>query len=71
MERIRKNKTNVARKICEVACGVQSEERGASDLVTVVVLIVIVLAVAVVFRKQLTNIIKAIGSKVTRWIASN
>ena len=71
MKRIREMIAKAAKRICEVAYGIKNEEQGASDLVTVVVLIVIVLAVAVVFRKQLINIINAIGSKVTDWIASN
>lgn len=46
----------------------RQEERGASDLVTVVALIVIVLAVALIFKSQLTNIINVVGNKVISWV---
>lgn len=35
----------------------RSEERGASDMVAVIVLIVIIIAVAAIFRKELVNIV--------------
>lgn len=50
---------------------VVSEERGASDLVVLVGLIVITLAVIIIFRGQLTNIINAVGAKVMGWINAN
>lgn len=48
-----------------------NEERGASELVVLVGLIVITLAVIIVFRGQLMNIITAIGTKVMNWINAN
>lgn len=45
-----------------------SEERGASDLIAVVVLIVILLAVALLLKTQLINIVNAVGQKVISWI---
>lgn len=46
------------------------EERGSSELITVVALIVVVLAAALIFRTQLMNIVTQIGAKVTSWIST-
>lgn len=51
--------------------GFGREERGASELVVLVGLIVIVLAVIIIFKGQLTNIVNAVGTKVINWINSN
>ncbi len=51
--------------------GFGREERGASELVVLVGLIVIVLAVIIIFKGQLTNIVNAVGAKVINWINSN
>lgn len=48
----------------------RSEERGASDMVAVIAIIVIVLAVAVIFREQLTNVVTAAFQNVTDWIGT-
>lgn len=47
------------------------EEMGASELVVLVALIVIVLAIVIIFRTQLTNIVNAVGTKVINWINAN
>lgn len=61
-----------------VACNLRAmftedrkEETGASELITVIALIVIVLAVAIIFKNQLSNIIIQLSTKVSNWIASN
>lgn len=51
--------------------GFVSDETGASDLVTALILIVIVIAVAAVFKDQLVKIVNAIGNKVMTWISSH
>jgi len=48
----------------------KNEERGASDMVAVIAIIVIVLAVAVVFRKQLTEVVTKAFENVTSWIGT-
>ena len=58
-------------KACKAVNDFTSEERGASELVVLVGLIVITLAVIIVFRGQLTNIINAVGTKVMNWINAN
>ncbi|MBQ8317626.1 MAG: hypothetical protein IJX85_04750 [Lachnospiraceae bacterium] len=47
------------------------EEIGASELVVLVALIVIVLAIIIIFRTQLANIVTAVGAKVINWINAN
>ena len=46
----------------------KEEEKGASDMVTIIVIIGIVLLLAVVFHKQLRDMFVAIGDKVVNWI---
>ncbi len=46
----------------------KNEEKGASEMVAVVALIVIILAVAIIFKNQLINIVNAVGNKVISWI---
>ena len=46
-------------------------DKGASDLVTIIAIIVVVLAAAIIFRGVLTNIINSVGAKVINWINSN
>ncbi len=48
----------------------QEEEKGASDMVAVIVLIVVVIAVATVFRTQLTAAVTAVFDKLTGFIGS-
>ena len=48
-----------------------SNDKGASDMVAIIAIIVIVLAVAIIFRGVLTNIVNSVGSKVISWINSN
>lgn len=45
-----------------------SEERGASDMVAVVVLIVIILGVAITFKSSLTNVVNGMISKLNEFI---
>lgn len=58
-------------KVQESVNGFAKDEKGASELVVVVGLIVITLALVVIFRGQLTNIINAVGTKVMNWINAN
>lgn len=44
------------------------DERGASDMVTVIVLIVIILAVAAIFREQLMSIVTNVLGKLTEFV---
>lgn len=46
-------------------------DKGASDLVTIIAIIVVVLAAAIIFRGVLTNIINSVGAKVINWINGN
>ena len=48
----------------------KEEEKGASDMVTIFVIIGIILVLAAIFHKQLKNIFVAIGEKVINWIDS-
>ena len=48
----------------------REEERGASDIVAIIAIIVIVLAVAVIFREQITSVVKSAFKNVTDWINS-
>ena len=47
------------------------EEKGASDIVAIMVVIVILLAVAVVFKGQLEGLVSAVFGKATDWVNSN
>lgn len=46
----------------------KEEERGASDIVAIIAVIVIVLAVAVVFRDQLKSLVENAFEKVSGWL---
>lgn len=46
----------------------QEEEKGASDMVAVIVLIVVVIAVATVFKNQLSAAVTSVFSKLTGFI---
>lgn len=61
----------VGRKARNMWAHAIKEERGASELITVITLIVIVLVVAIAFKGQLLNIISTIGNKVVSWISTN
>lgn len=58
-------------KVGKAVNGFAKEERGASELVVLVGLIVITLAVIIIFRGQLINIVNAVGTKVMNWINAN
>lgn len=49
----------------------REEERGASDIVAIIAIIVIVLAVAVIFRKELGNLVTEAFSKVSTWLGDD
>lgn len=44
------------------------EEKGASDIVAIMVVIVILLAVAVVFREQLKKLVEKVFQKSSDWV---
>lgn len=44
------------------------EERGASDIVAILVVIVILIAVAGVFKTSLMNLVTTVFNKVTEWV---
>ena len=47
------------------------EEKGASDIVAILVVIVILLAVAAVFRTQLSALVEQVFGKATTWVNDN
>ena len=47
------------------------EEKGASDIVAIMVVIVILLAVAVIFKEQLTGLVEKVFGKATTWVDEN
>lgn len=47
---------------------IKSEERGASDIVAVIMLVVIVIAVAVLFRGAITNAAQTIMDRLNEFI---
>ena len=44
------------------------EERGATGMIEIIVLIVIIIAVAGIFRNQLSNMVSLVFSKLTEFI---
>ncbi len=55
-------------KACQAAERLITEEKGASDMVTIVVIIVIVIGVAGIFKDSLEDAIKAVFTKLTTFI---
>jgi Flp pilus assembly pilin Flp len=47
------------------------EEKGAADMVAILVVIVILLAVAGTFRTQLKSLVEAVFTKATTWVKDN
>lgn len=47
------------------------EEKGASDIVAIMVVIVILLAVAVIFKEQLTTLVTNVFEKASQWVENN
>ena len=47
------------------------DEKGASDIVAIMVVIVILLAVAAVFRTQLMGLVESVFDKATTWVEEN
>ena len=47
------------------------EEKGAADIVAILVIIVIVLAVAAIFREQLIGLVQKVFGKATTWVEQN
>lgn len=67
---ITKMTNKVAEKVMKARLALM-EERGASDLVTIIAIIVVIIAAALIFRGVLTNIINTVGAKVINWINGN
>lgn len=44
------------------------EEKGASDMVAIMVIIVILLAVAATFKKELEGLVQEVFGKATSWV---
>jgi len=47
------------------------EEKGATDIVAIMVIIVIVLAVAAIFREKLIEMVNAVFNKTITWVNEN
>lgn len=47
------------------------EEKGASDIVAILVVIVILLAVAAIFKTQLSGLVEQVFGKATDWVGAN
>ena len=47
------------------------EEKGASDIVAILVVIVILLAVAAIFKAQLSGLVEQVFGKATDWVDAN
>lgn len=47
------------------------EEKGAADIVAIMVVIVILLAVAVIFKEQLSTLVETVFSKANDWVEAN
>ena len=47
------------------------KERGASDMIAVALMIVVVIALAAIFRTALSEVVTSVVEKVKDWIASN
>lgn len=45
------------------------EEKGAADIVAILVVIVILMAVAVLFKQQLEGLVTAVFGKATQWVS--
>ena len=48
-----------------------TDETGAADIVAILVIIVIVLGVAVVFKEQLMKLVETVFNNATKWVESN
>lgn len=46
------------------------EEKGAADIVAILVVIVILLGVATIFRNQLQALVESVFGKATQWVNS-
>lgn len=46
------------------------EEKGAADIVAILVVIVILLGVATIFKGQLEELVKSVFGKATEWVES-
>lgn len=47
------------------------EEKGAADMVAILVVIVILLAVAAIFKTQLEGLVEAVFGKATDWVTDS
>lgn len=62
---------NAKRKAGEFWDRLLHEEKGASDIVAIMVVIVIILAVAVIFKDQLTELVENVFDQANGWVNDN
>ena len=62
---------NAKRKAGEFWDRLLHEEKGASDIVAIMVVIVILLAVAVVFRENLIELVENVFGQANDWVNEN
>lgn len=59
---------NCQRKLLEYLENFKQEEKGASDIVAIMVIIVVIIAIAAIFKEQLTNAVTKVFEKLTNFI---
>ena len=62
---------NKKRKAGEFWDRLLHEEKGASDIVAIMVVIVILLAVAVIFKDNLISLVETVFGKANDWVEAN
>ncbi|HJA70922.1 MAG TPA: flagellin-like protein [Candidatus Lachnoclostridium stercoravium] len=62
---------NAKRKAGEFWDRLLHEEKGASDIVAIMVVIVILLAVAVIFKDNLISLVETVFGKANDWVEAN
>ena len=62
---------NEKRKAGEFWDRLLHEEKGASDIVAIMVVIVILLAVAVIFKDNLISLVETVFGKANDWVEAN
>lgn len=67
-EKIEKFLCNLKMKTFSLINEFENEEKGAADMVAVIVLIVVVIAIATVFRTQLSAAVTSVFEKLTNFI---
>jgi len=58
-------------KVTKTLDSLLHEEKGAADIVAIMVVIVILLAVAVIFKDQLSDLVNKVFKKALDWVDSN